>query len=265
MENYENITALDTDTLVDLGLVQPEEENVEEPVETVEEEIEENEDTVDDEPTDDGVEETSDKFVIDGIGEVTAEEIKEWRQGNLRQSDYTKKTQEIAQLRNEHKEALELYDYLRNNPQILQGLRQVDGANQEVLNTASYENKMLKDLFVSQKSMEIDMKLNELKQKYGDIDEVELFKKASELKTEDLEFVYKALSYDDKKVNESELIEKAKAQLLEEINANKSATSTIISSRKDTVDKQVVTLSAEEKRIASAMGLSEAEYMKWKV
>ena len=56
---------------------------------------------------------------------ATLSEIKEWEQGNLRQSDYTKKTQEVAQQREEVKELLEMKEFLKKNPDKLQKVLKV--------------------------------------------------------------------------------------------------------------------------------------------
>ena len=41
------------------------------------------------------------KYNIDGVGEFTADEIREMRNSGLRQADYTRKTQELARQREE--------------------------------------------------------------------------------------------------------------------------------------------------------------------
>ena len=46
---------------------------------------------------------------IEGFGDYTVDELKEFKNGYLRQSDYTKKTQELARQREEANDALEVY------------------------------------------------------------------------------------------------------------------------------------------------------------
>ena len=65
----------------------------------------------------------SNEVEIEGLGKVTFDDIKEWKQGHLRQSDYTKKTQVLAREKQKAKDALELYDYLKANPDIARRLR----------------------------------------------------------------------------------------------------------------------------------------------
>ena len=208
-----------------------------------------------------------DKVHIEGLGDFTIDELKEFRNGYLRQSDYTRKTQELARQRQEAQDALELYNYLRDNPQMVEALMKMDnGANAQTIQRATPENAMMQQIIHTQKAMEIEMRLNELKSKYGnDIDEVALFQKANQLQTNDLEFVYKALQYDNLLAEKQQAQQTAANTLQSEIAANKKAVSTIVSPRQSNVVTQTPTLSADEKRVAALMGLSESDYLKWKV
>jgi len=210
---------------------------------------------------------TDDKVHIEGFGDFTVDELKEFRNGYLRQSDYTRKTQELARQREEAQDALELYNYLRDNPQMVEALMNMDnGANAQTIQRATPENAMMQQILHTQKAMEIEMRLNELKSKYGnDIDEVTLFQKANQMKTDDLEFVYKALQYDNLLAEKQQAQQTAANNLQSEIDANKKAVSTIVSPRQSNVVTQTPTLSADEKRVAALMGLSESDYLKWKV
>ena len=107
------------------------------------------------------------------------------------------------------------------------------------------------------------MKLDRLKEKYGDVDEVALFQKATELRTDDLEFVYKALKYDADKVDKQALIDEAKRQLRAELEADKTSVQTTVGTKPQMQVANQVSLTADEKRIAAAMGMTEAEYAKW--
>ena len=205
---------------------------------------------------------TPTEFEIDGIGKVTAKDIQEWRQGSLRQSDYTKKTQEVARQKEELKEAVEVYNYLKQNPQLVEHLKQADGVKADVIDMANPNTAMIKDLAYKQKAMETDLKLAELKSKYGNIDEIAILQKATELRTEDLEFVHKALRFDSTSGNDA--VAKAKAELQAELEQNRKMTGTTISTRQgQSVQQNTVSLSDDEKRVASGMGMSEAEYAKW--
>ena len=204
---------------------------------------------------------------IEGFGDYTLDELKEFKNGYLRQSDYTRKTQELARQREEANEALEVYEYLRNNPHLVNALMQMDnGQVNPVVQKATPENAMMQQILHNQKAMEIEMKLNDLKSRYGnDVDEVALFQKATELKTDDLEFVYKALQYDNLVAQQSNAVQAAATQMQAEIDANKSAVSTIVGTNQGTVTRPQKSLTDAEKKVAAQMGISEADYLKWKV
>lgn len=271
LENYTG-TALDTEVLE--NFVQPEPEPTTEPTTGTEDNnVPQTESTaVEGEatPTENAIPQvesiaTPTTYNIDGIGEVTAEDIKTWKQGNLRQSDYTKKTQELARMREESKEAIELVDYLKNNPHLIQGLMAIEkNVDARLLNTATNENSAIRDIAYRQRAMETDMKLNDLHTRYGEFDDVALLQKATDLRTDDLEFVLKAISFDGSQVDRKALIEEAKRELIEEIENNKKATSTIVSSRTSVpVTNTAPTLTAEQKAVAAGMGMTEKEYAKW--
>ena len=266
LENYEG-TAIDAEVFNQL------EGNTEEAVESTEpveaeqsESVAETDDSQVDEMATETEEESS-VYNIPGIGDVTADQIYEWRQGNLRQSDYTRKTQDLARQRAELRDAEELYDYLRNNPHLVQALRDAEqGTPPPVVNTVTPENQMLRQVMYNQKAMEVDMKVNELKQKYGEIDEVALFNKAAELGTEDLEFVYQGLQGRQQVDVDSirqQAIEEARAQLKAELEKDMDSVGTTVSTKQTSPVKETVSLTAEQKRVAHGMGLTEKEYIQW--
>ena len=257
LENYEG-TAIDTSNFIDEVQpdVEPETEVQTEVVETVDPEAPET--TEEPAPT------VPAKINVEGVGEFTPEEIKELKQSGLRQADYTKKTQEIARQREQMQQAVELFEYLQNNPQLVAALKEAEtNPNPEIFNTATPEAKMIQQLAYNQKAMEVDFKLNDLKAKYGDVDEVSLFQKASELHTDDLEFVYKALKYDGDKVDKAALMEEAKRQLKAELEADKNSVSTTIANKPTAPVQATRTLTEAEKRVANGLDMTEAEYLKW--
>ena len=92
---------------------EPEEDNTEEEVveeldETEETVVEESEDNEKEEDTDES-DETDEELEYYQIGDIeaTLEEVKEWKEGGLRQADYTKKTQEVAKLKEDANKIIE--------------------------------------------------------------------------------------------------------------------------------------------------------------
>lgn len=208
---------------------------------------------------------------ITGLGKVSFDEIKEWKQGYLRQSDYTRKTQELARQREQLQNAENLFNYVNQNPHLIDAMKNAEGGNASPIHNSTPEMQMMRQLAYNQKAMEVDMKINQLKQKYGseNVDEVALFNKAAELKTEDLEFVYQGLKAAEQTptVDVEEIkrqaIEQAKEELRRELEANKNAVGTTIATTQPQPIEVQKTLTPDQKRIAMAMGMSEEEYIKW--
>lgn len=209
---------------------------------------------------------------IEGLGKVSFDEIKEWKQGYLRQSDYTRKTQELARQREQLQNAENLFNYVNANPHLIEAMKNAEGGNVPPVYNSTPEMQMMKQLAYNQKAMEVDMKVNQLKQKYGNenVDEVALFNKAAELKTEDLEFVYQGLKAgnvgnSDVDIEEikRQAVEQAKNELKKELEANKGAVgTTIVTTQPQPIETQRI-LTPDQKRIASAMGMTEEEYIQW--
>lgn len=263
-------SALDTETLENLNLVQPQ-ENVQHntPADTEKPDYETGEGQNDgsNEPTqepnddNDGAQTT---LNIEGLGEVSLDDIKEWQKGYLRQSDYTKKTQNLAMQRAEAQEAIQLYNFLQNNPQVYDKLLELDQPGQLNTSLQRQQPDMLKELWYNQKSMQIDMQMNYLREKYGDIDEVSVFNKAAELGTEDLEEAYKIVAFDGTGIDRQQMLQELKEELQKELQANRQATRTVVSAGSQRRVENVTNLTDEEIRVALNMGLTEAEYAKWK-
>lgn len=260
-ENYEG-TAIDTSILQEVQST-PEPTQTEPVVETPVEPVTPTEPTTPELKTEPTV---PTKFAIEGLGEVTAEEVKEWKNSGLRQSDYTKKTQELSKQRETLKDAEELYNYLKTNPHIVEAMKAAElNPQSPAFNRApTAEREMLNQLAVEQRALRTDLQLKELHSRYGDIDELALFNKANELHTDDLEFVYKAIAYDNSNTDKQALIDEAKRQLRAELEKDKNIVQTIVTSKETTKQPETLALSEDEARVAKGMGLSTEEYLKWR-
>jgi hypothetical protein len=215
------------------------------------------------EPVADTTDSTSLEIEIDGIGKVKAEDIKEWKLGYMRQSDYTKKTQEIARQRSEAKDAMEIYNYLKQNPQIAQALADGDAGALKGTPIAGKiaKNPQLEDVNYRLATIELDAKLTALKSKYPDFNEVEVLTEADRLGVSDLEFVYNAIR--GKKVDEMKeaLTKQIKNELTEKIRKNGIETQTIISPN-DTTPSDNYGLTPAQIAIATKMNLTPEQYAK---
>lgn len=203
---------------------------------------------------------------IEGIGKVKIDELKEWKQGYLRQQDYTRKTQALAKQRAELKDALEIYNYLKNNPMVAHQIangqmpQNIEGTPLEKVNPIT---KQVADVQRELALIKLENDIKELKSKYPDFDEVETLTKAEELGITDLEFVWNAIR-GAKMDNLKETIEKeVRASLTEQIKKNGLETQTIISTG-DKTNKDSVNLTAEEILIAQKMGIDPKVYAQYK-
>lgn len=204
---------------------------------------------------------------IDGE-KYTLDDIKEFRQGYLRQSDYTRKTQELARQRKENEYALELFNYLKTNPSLVEVLKQQDMGSPmfNVAQQLTPEMQKIQELEMHIAQRDLDYEITQLKQKYPDFDEVKVLQEAEKRGITDLEFVYKALreveQMDVERIKK-EAIEESKKQILAEIEKNKDVTKTVINQGDKPTQAQAITLTPAQKRVAQGMGLTEEEYAEW--
>lgn len=205
------------------------------------------------------------KYRIDDE-EFDVDEIREWRKGNLRQSDYTKKTQELANLRKELQEADELAKYLKSKPELLQKLIEFDNGNTpsnvtETLDPVRQEINQLKtDLHMK----DLDAKLKEITSNDKYVKDVELLEIAN-TKRVDLDTAYalwKGQNMD--KILDMKLKEK-ETSIKEELAKNASETRTLINPSDNTAEPDTFGLSQDELKVAGLYGMSPEEYHKWKV
>lgn len=204
------------------------------------------------------------KIEIDGIGEVTLEELKN---GYLRTSDYTKKTQDVANQRRENEEAIKLMQELKRNPTVAQemstklpNMQQLDPAQAKIM---ELENKVYDMLLVQE--------INELKSKYEDFDAKTVLEIANEKKLYNLEDAYKLsksvkTSEETKTVDTDKIREELRAEILKELASEKNTTRTIITTNSETADikDDKPKMTDEEKRVARKMRVSDEEYIKWR-
>ena len=206
-------------------------------------------------------EETKEELVeIDGE-KLTVEELKN---GYLRQSDYTKKTQEVARTRKENEEALRLYDTLKQNPNIVQQLqsdieipRQLDPTQAKVV---ELEEKMY--------DMILEREIESLQTKYKDFEIREVLELASQKEMTNLEDAYLLLKSSKAPVVQSTDVETMKENLrneiLQELKAEKNTKSIITPSGSELPNVQEVTYSPSELKVAKNMGMDIKEYIKWR-
>jgi hypothetical protein len=195
-----------------------------------------------------------------GDEEVDIEELKK---GYLRQSDYTKKTQEVANQRREATQALELFNKFKTNPELADRLQEIDGSDFfDRYNTTELE---LQEAQSKVQEYELRLELQQLTSKYSDFDEIEVLNEANKRGLTDLEFVYKALKGDKgyQPLDANSLREQVKAELLAELQGN-TDTTTILKAQGTSAPKPVqkIQLSKNELKMASIFGMTPDEYVR---
>lgn len=203
-----------------------------------------------------------DKITIDGVGEVSLDELKN---GYLRQADYTRKTQEVSRKSKEVEQAVAVYEKLKQNPEVTQQLFQqgqvpptLDPTQMKVV---ELENKLY--------DMMLEREIETLQGKYKDFEVREVLQMAQSKNITNLEDAY-LLVKSQKPTESPQSLEEVKKQLrqelLKELEQERTATQTIITSGDGgaVVQDKTPTLSDAEKKVARMMKLSEADYVKWR-
>jgi hypothetical protein len=200
-------------------------------------------------------------FEIDGE-KLTPQQIKEYRQGYLRQSDYTKKTQEIANLRKENNEALELYNYFRANPHLAQKLAEMDddGAK-DINNVYKHTDPKIVELDTKFKVMEINHELELLKMQDPNVNEIDILTLANEkaMPIKDAYTLWRGLNFD--KIMKDTLA-KQSASLTQQIKNSNSTVTTLMNPNDKTNDNNFG-LSEAEMRMAEKLDMTYEEYKRW--
>lgn len=200
---------------------------------------------------------------IDGV----AVPIEELKNGYLRQSDYTKKTQELARERDKQKIQEEYFKALNSNPQLAQAfakqfnLPYVDPTQAQLIEA----NNKYQDLLLKQ---EVDA----LSAKYSDFDAREVLQFAYDNKIENLEHAYTLISTQKgantqatPSVDVDSIKEQIRQELLNELQSNVD-TQSIIQSGGDSapVRDNSPVLSNQEIKIARNLRMTPEEYAKWR-
>lgn len=215
----------------------------------------------------DSKEEKNEEPKIETI-EIDGEEIsiEELKNGYLRQSDYTKKTQEVARTKKEVEEAVQFYEMLKQNPHLVQQIqhnapvpRNLDPTQAQII---ELENKLY--------DMMLEREIETLQSKYDDFEVREVLELARSKNLSNLEDAYHLLRSTKNVEKKEEInVEKIKESLREEILRelkDETSTQSVISKNSSKEPPKVVEVqvSEQEKKVAAAMGLTVDEYVKWR-
>jgi len=202
------------------------------------------------------------KITIAGIGEVDIEELKN---GYLRQTDYTKKTQEISNMKNEVKDAVTLYEFMRANPDVAKLV--VEKAKDTNITTITPEQKRIKSLEDELMLQKRNAEIAELSAKDKDFNLVEVESVMESRNLKSLNDAYKIWK-SDKATNQpldlESLTKKIKDDLLKELGTQVDTRSIMNNGGTANVENTQAELTPIEKRIAKNLKMSEADYLRYK-
>lgn len=206
-----------------------------------------------------GTENTPQVVEIDGT-EIPLEELKN---GYLRQSDYTKKTQEIAQMKAQLEIAEQYYKALQSDP--AEAKLFAEKNNLPYLTPQEMELKQIKQQY---EDMLVQQEVELMRTKYKDFDDKEVVKFAVEKQLDSLEDAYlllKAKSGGNSTGDIDSIKEQIRQEVLQELQSSQS-TGSIIGTQG--VQRPVVddtpTLTEAERKVARGLRMTDAEYAKWR-
>lgn len=197
--------------------------------------------------------------------DVNGEQIpfEELTKGYLRQSDYTKKTTELSRQRQEAQEALELVQFLNENPHVAQAMVQAsngEGVSQDFTPFKKEIDSIKNELYMDK----LDREINALKSKYPDFNEEEVLTRANQMGISDLEFVHNSIRGQNIDKIVEQRVQEALSKATTDMQNNNAQTKTMITGT-DGMNKDVpIQLSAKEIRIAENFGMTPEEYAKWR-
>lgn len=214
------------------------------------------------------------KLHIDGIGDVDIDEIKEWKNGYLRQTDYTKKTQSLANQKKEVEDAVEVYNYLKSNPDVAKRLAEGDTITKDEKKIVSKVDPNMQNMSALTQQIEmltLRMEIQDLESKYKDFDVREVLSKAQEDGIDDLEKAYKLVKAEkvmntpQQEVDIDALRKQIKSELLDEMKKEKIVTQSIISSNDKAPPSQAQedTHTEKELKIMKAFNMTKEDWKKW--
>lgn len=205
-------------------------------------------------------------FEVDGQ-QLTLDELKN---GYLRQSDYTRKTQAIRRKEHKTEQALKTLEKIQSDPDVAKVFSEqfdIPTLDPSVSATREIQDKYF-DLL-------IETQFKEMHEKYGEFDEQDVIDVAIKGRIEDLDMAYHIAkarkgggSQKSQETSQSLSADDLKKQIREEVLRELRAsvdTSSVIDTRSTTqVRSTEPQLSTEELKVARAMGMEAKEYARWR-
>ena len=190
------------------------------------------------------------------------EDIKEWRNASMRNNDYMDRLSQLQRIEEEHKDAIELFNYLRDKPELAKKLYELD-TDAPKTKTMEPQNSKISELEQQIRMLKIEKDLDSIKAKDKDINDVEILQLAIQ-RNVDVSTAYdmwRGANFD--KILNKKLTEQSK-KITDNIKKNKEVTKTAIPSDKATATNTDFGLSDVELQFAKKLDMTPEEYSKWK-
>ena len=202
------------------------------------------------------------KFTIEGIGEVSLDELKN---GYLRQSDYTKKTQDVSRKSKEAEEAMHYYNFIKQNPQIAEQLKQSVGLPQSL----DPSQQKVQELETKLYDMMLEREIEALSGKYDDFEVREVLQEAHDKRITNLEDAYllvksRKASEQSASADPDKLKKQLREEILKELQEEKVSTRTTVGTGSTQTPEPSRISPAEQKVIDNMFDGNTKEYLKWK-
>lgn len=202
-------------------------------------------------------------YDIDG-DKFTKEQILEWKNSSMTSRDFLLQKQEIEKMKSENKDALELFGYLKNKPDLVKKLYELDSEAPKISSTNPYDGRIkeLEDRFVY---MGIERELEDISSKDKDVNKIELLNIATQnnCSVTNAYAIWRGNNLE--KILEKRLQEQSK-NITKNMKQNNAVTKTPISETDGNNDvKSTFGLTEQELLFANKLGMTPEEYKKWKV
>ena len=199
---------------------------------------------------------------IDGE-KLTFDQIKQFKQGY---SNYSKQVNDYKALQEQSKEATDLFNYIKGNPELAQKLYEFDAelSNGDLKDKLpSKERDEISALRREMTAMKIETELSSIKAKDSSVDEMALLQIATE-KGLSLDIAYKVWKADNFDTTLKGKLKEQSKSITKDLQNAKKSTKTLITEDQGKADDGTFGLSKQEIAMASKLDISIEDYAKWK-
>ena len=192
----------------------------------------------------------------------TIDDVKSWKTSQMASTEYFEKVNALEREREQHKEALELFNYMKERPELVKKLYEFDSTAPKV-NSIDPSMNEVNNLKTEIMKMKIEKELEILKIKEPEINDLEVLKLAVDNRVDikTAATMWKGKNFD--KILNNKLKEQSK-KLTNEISTNNKATKTLIKNGDGVANTANHGLTEMELAFAKKLDMTPEEYKKYK-